>query len=85
MAYRSIKVVRINKEKIVLQIDESEIAVSLAKLSDKLVKANQEELESFTISPSGYGIHWSLLDEDLSVDGIVKEADAPYGNANSEN
>ncbi|OYZ50723.1 MAG: hypothetical protein B7Y15_08625 [Bacteroidetes bacterium 24-39-8] len=26
----------------------------------------------FTISPSGYGIHWPLIDEDLAVDAILK-------------
>ena len=25
----------------------------------------------FEISPSGYGIHWPLLDEDLSIDGLL--------------
>ncbi|HEY7557857.1 MAG TPA: DUF2442 domain-containing protein [Candidatus Binatia bacterium] len=25
-------------------------------------------------SPSGYGIHWLELDEDLSIDGMIKAA-----------
>jgi len=29
------------------------------------------------ISPSGYGIHWPLLDEDLSVDGLLGIIHAP--------
>jgi len=24
------------------------------------------------VSPSGYGIHWPELDEDLSIDGMIK-------------
>jgi hypothetical protein len=27
---------------------------------------------NFEISPSGYGIHWPDLDEDLSIDGMIK-------------
>jgi hypothetical protein len=23
------------------------------------------------MSPSGYGIHWPLVDEDLSIDGLI--------------
>ena len=26
------------------------------------------------VSPSGYGIHWPELDEDLSIDGMIKAA-----------
>lgn len=71
--------VRLTDKEIILVVDGIEIVTSLAKLSSKLVNADQDERESFTISPSGYGIHWPLLDEDLSVDGIVKEAEVKYG------
>jgi hypothetical protein len=27
---------------------------------------------NFEVSPSGYGIHWPELDEDLSIDGMIK-------------
>jgi len=29
---------------------------------------------NFEVSPSGYGIHWPELDEDLSIDGMIKAA-----------
>ena len=29
-----------------------------------------EEKNQFEIAPSGYGIHWPLIDEDLSIDGL---------------
>ncbi|MFI5222153.1 MAG: DUF2442 domain-containing protein, partial [Bacteroidia bacterium] len=31
------------------------------------------ERGNFEISPSGYGIHWSLIDEDLSINGLIKK------------
>lgn len=57
---------------IILLIDGKEIKVSLDKVSQKLKTANNLERNLFKISPSGYGIHWPLIDEDLSVDAILK-------------
>jgi len=42
-----------------------------------LEKASDEERDNFEISPSGYGIHWPLLDEDISIDGLLGIVHAP--------
>ena len=34
-------------------------------------EATKDQLENYEISPSGYGIHWPDLDEDLSVLGLL--------------
>ena len=39
--------------------------------SPRLAKATQAQLEQVEVSPSGYGLHWPALDEDLSVDGLI--------------
>lgn len=57
-----------------LTINGSEIKVLLEKVSKKLQEANELERMFYNISPSGYGIHWSLIDEDLSVDALLKIA-----------
>jgi hypothetical protein len=57
---------------ICLQIDGSLFKIPLEKLSQKLATATETQRNIFTISPSGYGIHWPLLDEDLAVDAILK-------------
>ena len=57
---------------IIIHFDGKEIKVSLDKVSTKLKTANNLERNLFKISPSGYGIHWPLIDEDLSVDAILK-------------
>ena len=36
-----------------------------------LAEAPGEKLENYEISPSGYGVHWPELDEDLSVLGFL--------------
>jgi hypothetical protein len=35
----------------------------------RLLNASKTELEQFELSPRG--IHWDLLDEDISVDGLL--------------
>lgn len=42
--------------------------------SAKLATATAEERARLTLSPSGYGIHWPLLDDDLSVTGLVRKS-----------
>jgi hypothetical protein len=37
----------------------------------KLLEATKEQLTKYEISPSGYGVHWPDLDEDLSVLGFL--------------
>ncbi len=57
-----------------LSIDGKLIKLPLARISKKLEPANEIQRNLFTISPSGYGIHWPLIDEDLSIDSILKIA-----------
>ena len=37
----------------------------------RLVRASMKERQQFRLIGSGEGIHWELLDEDVSVEGIV--------------
>ena len=37
----------------------------------RLLRASMKERELFRLIGSGEGIHWELLDEDISVEGIV--------------
>jgi hypothetical protein len=38
-----------------------------------LVNANLEELANYELIGNGVGVHWPLLDEDLSLKGILKD------------
>ena len=55
----------------ILTIDGREKALQVSEISPILQNASEEEKTLFEISPSGYGIHWPLLDEDLSIDGLL--------------
>jgi hypothetical protein len=63
---------KIVEKKLELKIDGNFYSFDLSKISDKLSKASVSELNHYEISPSGYGIHWSLLDEDISIDGLLR-------------
>lgn len=56
---------------LVLTIDGEEKKFLVQGISPLLAGASEEERNTFEISPSGYGIHWPSLDEDLSIDGLL--------------
>ncbi|MES2615305.1 MAG: DUF2442 domain-containing protein [Bdellovibrionota bacterium] len=47
---------------------------------EKLANATTEELKNWKISPSGIGIHWPELDEDISIRPMLS-TDFLYKNA----
>ncbi len=54
-----------------LRVDGKLYEVDITRQSERLAKATQPQRENFEVSPTGYGIHWPDLDEDLSVDGLI--------------
>ena len=68
----NISELRFEKDYLILMVDNQTIKLKLKDISRKLLKATEQERKDFKISPSGYGIHWRLLDEDLSVNGLLK-------------
>ena len=54
-----------------LRVDGSVYAVDLARESERLAKATQEQRAQIIVSSSGYGLHWPMVDEDLSIDGLI--------------
>jgi len=60
------------KEKLIVRVDGKEYTFPLAEVSKRLAEASRAQREEYEISPSGYGIHWPLIDEDLSIDGLIR-------------
>lgn len=69
--HHDIQSLAFEREALVLKVDGKRHRVPLAKCSPRLAAATELERSRFEISPSGYGIHWPLLDEDLSVDALL--------------
>jgi hypothetical protein len=56
-------------------MDGRTIAVPLAWYP-RLLEATPEQRAEWEIAGAGYGIHWPQIDEDLSVDGLLRGAPA---------
>lgn len=55
-----------------MRVDGKDYRIDVRPYSKKLAAADERTKMNFEISPSGYGIHWPDLDEDLSIDGMIK-------------
>ncbi|MFW5882823.1 MAG: DUF2442 domain-containing protein [Verrucomicrobiota bacterium] len=69
--YHQVKNIHFSGEQMHLEIDGQTHRFDLASISDRLAAASPDQRQHFQISPSGYGIHWPLIDEDLSIDGLL--------------
>ncbi len=47
----------------------------------RLLHATPEQRSNCVIAGAGYGIHWPEIDEDLSVEGLLRGAPAPHVSA----
>jgi hypothetical protein len=66
-----VKVVSFSGDRMRLVVDGREYEINIPKHSRRLAEASPEQRKHFVVSPSGYGIHWPDLDEDLSIDGLI--------------
>ena len=61
------------RDMLVLILNDQKYLFTLTDISEKLAKADEKERNNFQVSPSGYGIHWPGLDEDLSINGLLNQ------------
>ncbi len=73
---RAIEVAVSEDELVVVLADGRRIAVPLAWFP-KLLNATADERSKFEILGGGVGIHWPKIDEDLSVEGLLRGIRAP--------
>jgi hypothetical protein len=70
-ACHEIRNLHFSGEYMVLTIDGTEKKLRVKDVSPALDRASEEQRNTFEVSPSGYGIHWPLLDEDIAIDGLL--------------
>ena len=58
-----------------LKIDGQACRFRWVDCSPKLASATQTERAYLEVSPSGYGIHWPHIDEDLAITPLLKQAE----------
>ncbi|GEM_PF-867255 len=69
--YYNIKNLHFSGEYLIVTINGDEKKFRIKEISPVLERVSQDERNIYEISPSGYGIHWPLLDEDISIDGLL--------------
>lgn len=75
IATHVIKDISFENNTMIINIDNQVFNFQLNKVSKKLLDATDLQRQFYKVSPSGYGIHWPLVDEDLSVEHLIKMSD----------
>lgn len=58
-----------------LMVDEKSYRIRWEDCSSILAKATMAQRKRFDVAPSGYGIHWPELDEDLAITPLLQHAE----------
>ena len=61
-------------EELVIFLAKREVRIRWDQCSERLAGATPTQRRLAELSPGGYGIHWPLIDEDLSITGLVKRS-----------
>ena len=56
---------------LILIMESGSVAIPWERCSERLARASLIERSRAELSPSGYGIHWPLIDEDLAVGPLL--------------
>ena len=62
---------KISSDSLSFQVEGIQYSFALSEISQRLSKASDAERDDFRFSPSGYGVHWDLLDEDISLPALI--------------
>jgi len=57
---------------LVVTTESGRVSIPWERCSARLARASAIERSRAELSPSGYGIHWPLIDEDLAVGTLVQ-------------
>jgi uncharacterized protein DUF2442 len=66
------KAIETTPEALIVVMESGPIAIPWEKCSERLARASQAERDRAELSPSGYGIHWPLIDEDLAIGPLIR-------------
>jgi len=64
--------IRFEENFIIMTVDGAEYRIDLREHSPQLAARDERTKINFRLSPAGYGLHWPEIDEDLSIDAMIK-------------
>ena len=68
------KAIETTPEALIVITETGSVSIPWAKCSERLARASLVERSRAELSPSGYGIRWPLIDEDLAVGPLLRDA-----------
>jgi hypothetical protein len=68
------KAIETTPDALILIMESGPVSIPWQKCSERLARASLIERSRAVLSPSGYGIHWPLIDEDLAVGPLLLAA-----------
>ena len=68
------KAIEATTEALIVILEDGSVSIPWEKCSERLARATLAERSRAELSPSGYGIHWPLIDEDLAVGPLLRAA-----------
>lgn len=74
MKVHDVTVAHTDERYLYIKVDDQLYRIAWQKCSQKLPSATIDERAFIRVSPSGYGLHWPLIDEDLAVNPLLKIA-----------
>jgi hypothetical protein len=79
MANHGARVMNVSSTEDILTVDLEDGRSISAPLAwyPRLLHASQKERDHWQVAGGGHGIHWPTIDEDLSVEGLLRGAPAP--------
>jgi len=66
------KAIEIMPEALIVILESGSVSIPWKQCSERLARASLAERSRAELSPSGYGIHWPLIDEDLAVGPLLR-------------
>ena len=68
------KAIETTPDALIVIVEGGSVSIPWEHCSERLANASQIERNRAELSPSGYGIHWPLIDEDLAVGPLLRAA-----------
>lgn len=68
------KAIETTPEVLIVVMEWGQVSIPWERCSERLARASRVERDRAELSPSGYGIHWPLIDEDLAVGPLIQSA-----------
>lgn len=66
------KAIETTPESLIVILADESVSIPWERCSARLARASLVERSRAELSPSGYGIHWPLIDEDLAVGPLLR-------------